>query len=43
MVRETWTFAFRDGSDPVQFDVDHSDGQRPQAVDELCRHLAGHL
>lgn len=42
-VRETWTFGFRDGSGPLVFSVDHSDRDRPMAVDALCRHLAGHI
>lgn len=43
LVRETWTFTFRDGTDPVLFNVDHGDRDRPAAIDNLCRHLAGHL
>jgi hypothetical protein len=43
MIRETWTFTFRDGSEPVCFEVDHSDRERSDAVDELCRHLARQL
>lgn len=42
-IRETWTFTFRDGSEPVVFEVDHSDRDHPLAVDDLCRHLAGRL
>jgi len=43
LVRETWTFTFRDGSDPVVFEVDHGDRDHPSAIDDLCRHLAGRL
>ena len=43
MVRETWTFTFRDGTDPVVFEIDHSDTERPTVVDDICRHLAAHL
>ena len=42
-VRETWTFTFADGSDSVVFEIDHGDNDRPTAVDNLCRHLSGHL